>query len=245
MLRDLSLFVPLALLLVIGVVIWAFRTWRGAAAAAGHGGDRPDVWTIGIMVLAGDAFTMGTLVLPPLLMASGVAYAIHVVSRYYIEVRRHAQPRRGGDGRHRRTCACRSRMAALTTLIGFGTFVTSPIPSIRDFGFYAGARHRGDLHRLRGRDPGGADPAAAAARRCRRGSRRAAGSRASSPAAARCRCAIAGSSSPLFAVLLVIGALRHHATSGSRPTTCASSARPSGAGRQPAHRRRPWPARRW
>jgi len=135
MIEDLALFVPLALLLVIGVLVWAFRTWRGlllplASVVIGL------TWTIGIMVLAGDAFTMGSLVLPPLIMSSGVAYAIHVVSRYYIEVRP------GRSHAEAVTIAMRHVrlpvfMAALTTLIGFATFVISPIPSIRDFGFYA------------------------------------------------------------------------------------------------------------
>jgi predicted RND superfamily exporter protein len=135
MLADIYLFVPLALGLVTVMVIWAFRTWRGvllpvATVVIGV------TWTIGIMVLAGDAFTMGTLVLTPLLMAAGVAYAIHIVSRYYMEVlehRRHEEAVAAAIAHVRLPVA----MAALTTLIGFGTFVTSPIPSIRDFGIYA------------------------------------------------------------------------------------------------------------
>ena len=135
MLRDLSLFVPLALVMVTSMVIWAFRTWRGVllplvTMVMGL------VWTIGIMVAAGDAFTLGTLVLPPLLMASGVAYAIHIVIRYYIELRRHGGPESLAVALHHVRLPV--AMAALSTMIGFGTFVTSPIPSIRDFGLYAG-----------------------------------------------------------------------------------------------------------
>jgi predicted RND superfamily exporter protein len=135
MLRDLSLFVPLALLLVTGMVIWAFRTWRGVllpfvTMVIGL------VCTVGIMVAAGDAFTLGTLVLPPLLMASGVAYAIHIVIRYYIELRRHGGPESLTVALHHVRLPV--AMAALSTMIGFGTFVTSPIPSIRDFGLSAG-----------------------------------------------------------------------------------------------------------
>ena len=135
MLQDLMLFVPLALLLVTAMVVWAFRTWRGvilplATVVIGV------VWTTGIMVLAGDAFTMGTLVLPPLLMAAGIAYAIHVVSRYYQELHSQRSNREAVAAAvaHVRLPVA---MAALTTLIGFGTFVWSPIPSIRDFGVYA------------------------------------------------------------------------------------------------------------
>ena len=135
MLQDLAKFVPLSLLLVVGMLIWAFRTWRGvllpvATLVIGV------VWTTGIMVATGHAFTMGTLVLPPLLMAVGIAYAIHVVTRYYLEVpdaRSNAEAVAAAVEHIRLPVA----MAALTTLIGFGTFVWSPIPSIRDFGIFA------------------------------------------------------------------------------------------------------------
>lgn len=134
MIHDLAVFVPLGLLLVTGSVIWAFRTWRGvllplATTVIGV------LCTTGIMVAAGDAFTLGTLVLLPLLMSAGVAYAIHIVSRYYLETR-HG----GGDALARALGDVRLpvAMAALTTFVGFTTFITSPIPSIRDFGVYAG-----------------------------------------------------------------------------------------------------------
>jgi predicted RND superfamily exporter protein len=135
MVEDLALFAPLALLLVIAVLIWAFRTWRGlllplASVVMGV------VWTTGVMVAAGDAFTMGSLVLPPLLMALGTAYAIHVVSRYYLAVQHHPDNAAAVAAaiEHVRVPVA---MAALTTMVGFGTFVTSPIPSVRDFGVYA------------------------------------------------------------------------------------------------------------
>ena len=135
MLADLTLFVPLSLGLVIVVLIWAFRTWRGlllplASVVMGV------VWTTGVMVAAGDAFTMGSLVLPPLLMAIGIAYAIHVVTRYYLELHHHHTGREAVAAAiaHVRLPVA---MAALSTVVGFGTFVTSPIPSVWDFGVYA------------------------------------------------------------------------------------------------------------
>ena len=44
------------------------------------------VWTLGVMVLAGKAITLGTFVLPPLLLVVGSSYAIHVMARYYEQV---------------------------------------------------------------------------------------------------------------------------------------------------------------
>ena len=40
-------------------------------------------WTLGIMVLCGKSITIGTFVLPPLLLVIGSSYAIHVLARYY------------------------------------------------------------------------------------------------------------------------------------------------------------------
>ena len=84
--QDLATFVPLSLLLVVVVLVIEFRTLRGvllplASVIVGT------VWTTGVMVLCGSSINMGTLILPPLLMAIGIAYAIHVISRYYVELR--------------------------------------------------------------------------------------------------------------------------------------------------------------
>ena len=135
MLRDLALFLPIGIVVACLVLVFAFRTWRGlllpmSTVLLGV------VWTAGVMVLRGDAFTMGTVILPPLLIAVGLAYAIHVVSRHYQET--------GSVGTGAAAVEATMQhvrlpvfMAALTTLAGFATFVGSSIPSIRDFGAYS------------------------------------------------------------------------------------------------------------
>ncbi len=133
--RDMAAFVPLSILIVVVVLVWAFRTVRGvlvplAAVIIGV------IWTTGFMVLDGSAINMGTLILPPLLMAIGIAYAIHLVSRYYQELT---------PGRTRRQVVEAAMeharlpvgIAALTTLLGFASLTTSHIRAIRDFGFYS------------------------------------------------------------------------------------------------------------
>lgn len=133
--QDLHRFLPISLVVVIFVLAWAFGTIRGVvlplfAVMIGV------IWTTGLMVLTEDAINLGTLVLPPLLMAIGIAYAIHVVSRYYQEM---------APGRDRITVAEATMehvrlplaVAALTTLIGFASLTWSEIPAIRDFGIFA------------------------------------------------------------------------------------------------------------
>ena len=60
------------------------------------------VWTIGVLVLSGRAITLGTFVLPPLLLVVGTSYAIHVMARYYEQSE---EVHRADPGRRARLCA--------------------------------------------------------------------------------------------------------------------------------------------
>jgi predicted RND superfamily exporter protein len=132
---DVLRFTPLSMLLVIIVLACAFRTPRGvlvplSTVVIGV------VWTTGLMVLAGTAINMGTLVLNPLLMVIGIASGIHLISQYYLEL----QP-----GRTRAEVVEHTlehvrlpiAIAAATTLIGFGTLIFTPIRAIQEFGIYS------------------------------------------------------------------------------------------------------------
>jgi predicted RND superfamily exporter protein len=79
---------------------------------------------------------MGTLILPPLLMAIGIAYAIHVLSRYYVELV-------GGRPREVVVAAAMAHVllpvlvAWLCTVVSCATLIFNPIHAIRDFGVYS------------------------------------------------------------------------------------------------------------
>jgi predicted RND superfamily exporter protein len=133
--EDLLRFVPLSLGLVIIVLVIEFRTLRGvllplASVVAGS------VWTTGVMVLCGSDINMGTLILPPLLMAIGIAYAIHVVSRYYAELRvdRTRAEVVEATMAHVRLPVL---VAWITTVLSCATLIFNPIHAIRDFGVYS------------------------------------------------------------------------------------------------------------
>ena len=132
--RDIGTLTPVAVLVVIVVLVWAFRTVRGvviplATVAVGL------VWTIGLMVLFGSPINMGTLVLPPLLITIGVAYSIPFVSLYYQELQT-------GRSAPQVVTATLERVGvpiavcALTTMIGFAPFAFSR-SAIWDFGVYS------------------------------------------------------------------------------------------------------------
>lgn len=134
---DLTLFVPLILLLIIVVLFLSFRSLRGMLI--------PTVtvivsliWTLGIMVLAGSSLSMGSMALPPLVLVLGTAYSLHIVAEYY-EL---ASPGRTASEVVLETLQAISTplfIAALTTVLGFLSLTVNRIVSIRELGLYASA----------------------------------------------------------------------------------------------------------
>jgi predicted RND superfamily exporter protein len=132
---DLYRYTPLALLLVI-VTLWiSFRTKRGVVLPL-LSVVTALVWTLGIMVLTGHTITLGTLVLPPLLLVVGSSYAIHVMARYYEQTA-------GRTDRVEVVVRAFERVwvplliSALTTVIGFGSLMVNRIPAIFELGAFA------------------------------------------------------------------------------------------------------------
>lgn len=92
------------------------------------------VWTFGFMGLAGIPFSQLQVALPPLLLAIGVDFGIHVINRYREEY--------DGDvtmamGRAFSRLAVAFFMVTTTSVIGFAANVTSGLSPIADFGIVA------------------------------------------------------------------------------------------------------------
>ena len=133
--RDLSRFVPLMLLFIVVVLFFCFRSLRGVLL--------PTltvivslIWTLGIMVLRGDALSFGSIALPPLVLVIGVAYSLHVVAEYYELARPDRSPKEV-VWETLQTIKSPALMAALTTVLGFFSQTLNPIVSIREMGIYA------------------------------------------------------------------------------------------------------------
>jgi predicted RND superfamily exporter protein len=118
------------------LVFWvSFRSVRGVALPT-MAVSIALVWTLGFMVLAGESLSLGTFVLPPLLLVVGASYAIHVMARYYEQV---------PVGGSREDVVVRAFMrvwlpltiSAVVTSIGFGSLMANRINAIRDFGGFA------------------------------------------------------------------------------------------------------------
>lgn len=133
--KDLAFLLPVVVLVLVAVLLVSFRTVRGVAlpllvVLVGL------VWTMGLVAAVGAKLTMISTFLPVLLVAVGSAYGIHVVND-------HAElARRGGD---RKALARRIAQdmltpiagAALTTVAGFLTLLSSFLVPTREFGVFA------------------------------------------------------------------------------------------------------------
>ena len=133
--RDLFRFTPIALALVL-VVLWlSFWSVRGVVLPI-VSVLLALVWTLGVMVLAGKAITLGTFVLPPLLIVIGNSYAIHVMARYYEQVDAGVRPPELVVRAFQRVCVP-LLISALTVAIGFGSLMVNRITAIWDLGLFA------------------------------------------------------------------------------------------------------------
>jgi predicted RND superfamily exporter protein len=133
--RDLFRFTPIALVLVLLVLWLSFWSVRGVVLPI-ISVLLALVWTLGVMVLAGKAITLGTFVLPPLLIVIGNSYAIHVMARYYEQVDAGAPPADLVVRAFRRVCLP-LLISALTVAIGFGSLMVNRITAIWDLGLFA------------------------------------------------------------------------------------------------------------
>ena len=132
---DVLRFTPMAIAFVLLTLWISFRTKRGvllpflAVVMA-------LVWTLGIMVLTGHAITLGTFVLPPLLVIVGSSYAIHVMARYYEQTETRSD-RTEVIVRAFERVWVPLLISALVTAIGFGSLMVSRIPAISELGAFA------------------------------------------------------------------------------------------------------------
>lgn len=133
---DLKKLFPLCAIVIILVLFASFRTAAGVLL--------PlvtvllsVVWTMGLMGFVGIPLTQITSALPVVLLATGSAYGIHIMHRYY------ENRANGADGGAAANWAVKSVgipivLAGLTTVAGYGSNVASSIVRIREFGLLSG-----------------------------------------------------------------------------------------------------------
>ena len=222
-------------LLVTGMVIWAFRTWRGVLLPLA-------TMVIGLRVHDRHHGRRRRRLHP---RHAGAAAAADGVRRRLRDPHRHPLLHRAAPARRPRVADGRPRPRAPAGRDGGADDddrlrhlrhqPDSVDPRLRPL---RRPRHRGDLPRLRRRHPGGADPAPAAALRARAPRR----GRLVLALRRRLRRAVAAPSPVLPRRLRGAAGdrrLGHHAHPGRDRLSALLPRRPSGVARQPPHRQRP------
>lgn len=129
---DLLRFTPLAIFCVLVILWFAFQRVRAVIL--------PLVtvliaviWTLGIMGLVDKPISLGTFMLPPLLLVIGSAQAMHVIAAYYEQIAAHHAPREAVLRAVRQVWSP-LLISAFTTAVGFGALMISQITAIHDLG---------------------------------------------------------------------------------------------------------------
>ena len=133
--EEILKFSVIGLLLIMGLLAWAFRSWWGVAVPMavvllGIFG------TLAAMELGGHGIDLMTVVLPTILFVVGISDAVHISTRYLDEI---------GAGKKTfdalrttfRDVGLATFTTSLTTAVGFLALWTSPIAPIRRFGMYS------------------------------------------------------------------------------------------------------------
>lgn len=140
LLADLARIVPLAFLLVCAIALLAFRTLRGVLIPASSVLIAL-VWTLGFTAATAGSLNLVTVVVPPLVLVVGFAYAVHVLAAH-----RDAAARAGPDAAPAAVTrdalghvALPTLLAGLTTAAGLLALAASPLRAVRQFGLLATA----------------------------------------------------------------------------------------------------------
>lgn len=140
MMSDLVHLIPLVILVVLVSLYFSFHTVPGMVLPL-IAVLMSTIWSCGIMALLGISFTIVASVIPVALIACGSAYGIHVITHYYAfldKVEGEMTKEKHLDA----ICAglkdvwIAVLLAAVTTVAGFISLVTSPIVPLKTFAVF-------------------------------------------------------------------------------------------------------------
>jgi predicted RND superfamily exporter protein len=133
--RDLATLVPIALILILAILFFGFRSWQGVVF--------PilvvvvsTVWLFGLIGFLGQPLTIVSPVIPVVIIALGSAYGIHVLNRLIIQVSTGECDKAESIIAGTRVIFVPLVLAGITDVIGFLTFNGARLGLIADFGLY-------------------------------------------------------------------------------------------------------------
>ncbi|MDA3896239.1 MAG: MMPL family transporter [Desulfobacteraceae bacterium] len=135
--KDLFRNVPLILLVVTIIFYLNFKSLRGVFLPLATLG-MAQIWTIGLMGHLGYKITSVGITLPPLLIAVGSSYAIHVLNQYYTDFKLILPDnRRPGIKTAMTHISITVFLAGFTTFAAFITLVTSHVSAIQEWAVFS------------------------------------------------------------------------------------------------------------
>jgi predicted RND superfamily exporter protein len=133
--RDLATLVPVALLLILAILFFGFRSWQGIAF--------PvlvvvvsTIWLFGLLGFLGSPLTIVSPVVPVVIIALGSAYGIHVLNRLIIQVGDLKTNKNESIILGTRIIFVPLVLAGGTDIVGFLTFKSARLGLIADFGLF-------------------------------------------------------------------------------------------------------------
>lgn len=141
MIHDLLTLIPLVTLVVLLSLYFSFHTYSGTLLPL-ISVLMATVWSCGIMALLHITFTIVASVIPVCLIACGSAYGIHVITHYEAAVKK-IEGEITKEKHIDAICAglkdvwIAVLLAAVTTIAGFISLVTSPIEPLKSFAIFS------------------------------------------------------------------------------------------------------------
>ena len=133
---DLVRLIPFVVL-VLGVVLYlSLRTLSGVVLPLAVV-LLTVIWTAGLMAWLGIPMAMISTTLPVMLIAIGVADAIHILTDYYASLRS-GEAKRSAIRLVVRHIGLAIILTSVTTLVGFLSLATSPVQQVMQFGLFVG-----------------------------------------------------------------------------------------------------------
>ncbi|MFB6284707.1 MAG: RND family transporter [Halobacteria archaeon] len=132
---SLLIVMPVAVTLLLAFLVFAFRDpfdlGLGLVSLL-----MTIIWTFGFIGWVGIPFSVMLIAVPPLLIATGIDFGIHAINRYREELSPEVT-KEGSMSRATNQLLVAFFIVMVTTVIGFGSNLSSALPPIRQFGLVA------------------------------------------------------------------------------------------------------------
>jgi len=133
---DLVRLVPFVILVLAMVLYLSLRTVSGVVLPLAVV-LLTVIWTAGLMAWTGTAMAMISTTMPIMLIAIGVADAIHILTEYYAGLRG-GEKKKAAIGTVVHHIGIAIVLTSITTLVGFLSLSTSPVQQVMQFGLFVG-----------------------------------------------------------------------------------------------------------